>query len=356
MKPDFTQKLLEWNKTENTRQMPWKGESDPYRIWLSEIILQQTRVDQGLRYYMHFIKEFPTIRDLASASDDKIYKMWEGLGYYTRCRNLIDTARKITNDHNGIFPDNYEAIKALKGIGPYTAAAISSFAYNLPVAVVDGNVQRVIARYFGLSTPVDNPAGKKLFADMAQAMLDVEQPSIYNQAIMDFGAVICKPANPLCTICVQRVDCQAYLHGFVNKVPVKEKSIIKKSRWLYYFVVQQNNKVYVRQRKENDIWQQLYEFILMETDEPIEDPSVFYEFIHTITGRSTFCITGISKLFRQQLTHQSIHGKFIEVTLTGNAPSISGYKKLSSAQLKQLAFPGFINSFLASSAKRFTQG
>lgn len=355
MKPDFTQKLLDWNNTLNTRQMPWKGEADPYRIWLSEIILQQTRVDQGKKYYLRFIEEFPTIRHLAMAKDERIYKMWEGLGYYTRCRNLIDTARKITNDHKGIFPDNYEAIRSLKGIGPYTAAAISSFAFNIPVAVVDGNVQRIIARYFGLSTPVDTPPGKKLFAELAQAMLDTENPAIYNQAIMDFGAVICKPVNPLCTICVQQPDCQAYLHGFVNKVPVKEKTITKKSRYLYYFIVRQESKVYVRKRKENDIWQQLHEFILMETDEPVEDPSLFYEFLHTITAQGTFFITGISKLFRQQLTHQTIQGKFIEVTLSGDVTSIPGYKMVTTKQLKQLAFPGFINTFLATASKRSTQ-
>ena len=352
MKPDFTLKLLEWNTTQNTRRMPWKGEPDPYRIWLSEIILQQTRVEQGMKYYLRFIEAFPKITDLAAAPDEKIYKMWEGLGYYTRCRNLIDTARTITHDFKGVFPDNYEAIKALKGIGPYTAAAISSFAFNIPVAVVDGNVQRIIARYFGLSTPVDTPPGKKLFAELAQAMLDTDQPAIYNQAIMDFGAVICKPANPLCTICVQQHDCQAYLHGFVNKVPVKEKTITKKSRWLYYFIVRRGNKVYVRQRKENDIWQQLHEFILMETDEPVDDPSVFYEFLYALTDRSTFFITGISKSFRQQLTHQSIHGKFIEVTLSSDASPIAGYKMITAAQLKQLAFPGFINAFLATISKR----
>jgi A/G-specific adenine glycosylase len=352
MKPDFTQKLLDWNNTLNTRQMPWKGETNPYRIWLSEIILQQTRVDQGMKYYLRFVEEFPTITHLAAAKDEKIYKMWEGLGYYTRCRNLIDTARKITNDHKGIFPDTYEAIRFLKGIGPYTAAAISSFAFNIPVAVVDGNVTRIIARYFGLSTPVDTPPGKKLFTELAQAMLDTDQPAIYNQAIMDFGAVICKPVNPLCNICVQQQDCQAYLHGFVNKVPIKEKTITKKARWLYYFIVQQGSKVYVRKRNENDIWQHLNEFILLETDEPVADQSIFYEFLHTITGRSTFFITGISKLYRQQLTHQTIQGKFIEVTLSGNASSIPGYKMISAKQMKQLAFPGFINAFLSATPKR----
>ncbi len=355
MNADFTRNLLEWNKSLNTRQMPWKGETNPYRIWLSEIILQQTRVDQGMKYYLRFIEEFPTISDLAQAKDEKIYKLWEGLGYYTRCRNLIDTARKITNEYKGRFPDNYEAIKALKGIGPYTAAAISSFAFNIPVAVLDGNVQRIISRYFGISTPVDTPAGKKLFTDLAQAMLDTDQPAIYNQAIMDFGAVICKPVHPLCTICVQRHDCQAFLYGFVNKVPVKEKSITKKVRWLYYFIVQRGNKVYIRSRKGNDIWQQLNEFILMETDEPVEDSSVFYEFLYNITGNANFFITGISKLYRLQLTHQTIQGKFIEVTVANDQTSIPGYKMVSATKLQQLAFPGFINAFLVVAAKRSTQ-
>jgi len=164
MRPDFTQKLLDWNQHSNTRQMPWKGEKDPYRIWLSEIILQQTRVEQGWAYYEKFITAFPAIQDLAAADDKRIFKMWEGLGYYRRCKNLIAAARKIVNEYNGKFPDNYEAIKALPGIGPYTAAAISSFAFNEPQAVVDGNVQRVIARYFGISTPIDTTAGKKIIS------------------------------------------------------------------------------------------------------------------------------------------------------------------------------------------------
>jgi A/G-specific adenine glycosylase len=197
MKPDFTKKLMKWNQSSNNRAMPWKGEKDPYKIWLSEIILQQTRVEQGLGYYERFVKKFPTIKHLAKAPEQEVFKLWEGLGYYTRCKNLIATATFISKEKKGKFPDDYESILSLKGVGPYTAAAIASFAYNLPHAVIDGNVFRVLSRYFGISTPVDTAAGKKMYALLAKELLDKDEPGLYNQAIMDFGAVVCKPLQPL---------------------------------------------------------------------------------------------------------------------------------------------------------------
>jgi len=203
-KKRFAELLIKWNKKENKRVMPWKGEKDPYKIWLSEIILQQTRVEQGLEYYNRFVKVFPEINKLAKAPDKKIFKLWEGLGYYTRCRNLITTARFIVKEKKGVFPQTYEEIISLKGVGPYTAAAISSFAFNLPHAVVDGNVYRVLSRVFGIKKPVDSTEGKKYFNGLANELLSKEQPGIYNQAIMDFGAIICKPSSPLCTACVFR--------------------------------------------------------------------------------------------------------------------------------------------------------
>ena len=218
--------------------MPWKGEKDPYKIWLSEIILQQTRVEQGLAYYTNFIKTFPTVHQLAKAPDEKVFKLWEGLGYYSRCRNLLATARFISKELKGKFPDNYESIKALKGIGPYTAAAISSFAYNLPHAVVDGNVFRVLARVFGISKSIDSTEGKKQFTVLAEELLDKNHPGLYNQAIMDFGAVICKPAAPLCDTCVFKKECYAFRHNKVNALPVKEKKINIKKRWFYYLVLE----------------------------------------------------------------------------------------------------------------------
>lgn len=203
--------------------MPWKGEKDPYKIWLSEIILQQTRVEQGLSYYNNFIKTFPDIQQLAKAKDEKIFKLWEGLGYYTRCRNLIASARFVAKEKKGKFPDSYEEIKALKGVGPYTAAAISSFAFNLPHAVVDGNVFRVLARVFGIDKPTDTTEGKKYFTQLAEELLDKKRPGLYNQAIMDFGAMICKPASPLCATCCFKKHCIAFQRDRINELPVKEK-------------------------------------------------------------------------------------------------------------------------------------
>src|SRR6202012_1293228 len=276
-KADFTKILLKWHKGENSRKMPWKGEKDPYRIWLSEVILQQTRVEQGWAYYENFLTAFPTVHDLAIAPEQKVFKLWEGLGYYNRCRNLIATAKKIDSDYRGIFPSTYDEILALKGIGPYTAAAIASFAFNLPHAVVDGNVTRVLSRYFGITTPIDTTAGKKLYAELADSLLDKDQPDVYNQAIMDFGATVCLPRNPLCTTCVQNIDCQAWLHGWTGRLPVKEKSIQKKQRWFYYFIIEVgDDKVYIHQRTGKDIWEDLFEFVLREKDEPLyfDDKSI----------------------------------------------------------------------------------
>src|SRR5262245_7782259 len=257
MKPDFTKKLLTWNKSSNKRQMPWKGEKDPYKIWLSEIILQQTRVEQGLEYYKKFIAKFPTVHDLAKAPEQQVFKLWEGLGYYTRCKNLVATAKVISKEKGGKFPNTYEDIKSLKGIGPYTAAAIASFAFNLPYAVVDGNVFRVLARVFGISKATDSTKGKSFFNELATELLDTKQPGLYNQAIMDFGATVCKPALPLCTKCVMKNNCYAFLNDRVNELPVKEKKINIKKRWFYYLVMEYKNEIVVRQRTGKDIWQQL---------------------------------------------------------------------------------------------------
>ena len=244
--------------------MPWKGEKDPYKIWLSEIILQQTRVEQGLDYYHRFIQMFPDIRQLAKAKDALIFKLWEGLGYYSRCRNLIDTARFISKELDCRFPNSYQSIRELKGVGPYTAAAISSFAFNLPHAVVDGNVSRVLSRVFGIEKPVDSTEVKKYLSTLAEELLDKKQPGIYNQAIMDFGAVVCKPSIPLCSICPFNKTCFAFLNDKVKKLPVKSKRITIKERWFYYLVIEGENGVIIQQRKSKDIWNQLYEFPMIE--------------------------------------------------------------------------------------------
>jgi len=346
MKAVFTGKLMKWNRVSNDRPMPWRGEKDPYKIWLSEIILQQTRVEQGWKYYQTFIRKFPTIFHLANAPEKKVYKLWEGLGYYTRCKNLIETAHTIATGLNGVFPDNYEEIKKLKGVGPYTAAAISSFAFNEPRAVVDGNVQRVIARYFGITTPIDTIQGKKFYQDLANQLLDRRNPGVYNQAIMDFGATICKPQNPLCSQCVQRKECQAFNKDFIHKVPIKQKSLQRKTRWMYYFLIEIEDKIYVRKRIEEDIWQHLHEFVLLEASSPIITSFDTHPFLKKIFQRENYSINFVSKPHKQQLTHQNIYGQFICLHAKKKLLTLNTYRLIKKVNLHEYAFPRFINRFL----------
>jgi A/G-specific adenine glycosylase len=348
MIPGFSKRLLRWDKAGNTRSMPWKGEKDPYKIWLSEIILQQTRVEQGRKYYEKFIEVFPTIHQLANAPVKKVFKLWEGLGYYNRCRNLIETAKRISKQFNGQFPSSYEQIIQLKGIGSYTAAAIASFAFDLPYAVVDGNVQRVLARYFGITTPIDTNTGKKFYAELAGSLLDRKHPGLYNQAIMDFGAIICKPQRPLCNQCIQAKDCVAGQNNWISILPVKEKSIQRKNRWFYYFIIEnEKEEVYIRQRKEKDIWRNLYEFVLWETGFPIVQPEKpAAEFLRKVLGKNKFIVTGISKMYKQQLTHQTIQGIFLKIRIYGVVPELKEYELVKKKKLKNYPFPKFINVHL----------
>ncbi|MCX6318429.1 MAG: A/G-specific adenine glycosylase [Bacteroidetes bacterium] len=344
----FQKGLLDWNKRYNVRQMPWKGEKDPYKIWLSEIILQQTRVEQGLSYYSNFVTAFPDIHKLAGASDEKVFKLWEGLGYYSRCRNLLFTARYISAERKGKFPDTYDDIRSLKGIGPYTAAAISSFAFNLPYAVVDGNVYRVLARYFGLSTPTDSNAGKKAFNELANAVLDKKNPGIYNQAIMDFGAVVCKPAAPLCVSCVFRKTCLAFNTGRVLQLPVKEKKTSIRKRWMYYLVAEYRGQVAIQQRTQKDIWQGLFEFPLVETGAATERDDLISLISSLPWLRQTgFEVYSVSALYKQQLSHQLIAGQFVHLKLKkkpiSNGTLMQWVKK---DELKKFAWPRFINQYL----------
>lgn len=330
--------------------MPWKGEKDPYRIWLSEIILQQTQVEQGRAYYEKFLRAFPTITALAAAQDATIYKMWEGLGYYTRCKNLIATARLITSAYEGRFPGTYEEILKLRGVGPYTAAAIASFAFNENRAVVDGNVYRVIARYFGISTPVDSSPGKKLFNELAQTLIDQDGPGVYNQAIMDFGATVCKPKNPLCTSCVQSPECQAFKHGFVNALPVKEKFIVRKERWFYYFIIEVGDSVYIRKREQKDIWQNLYEFVLLEKEKKENHPEK--TLLKKLLQHGSYSVSSVSNIYKQQLTHQRISGQFCVVNLRSHFIPEGAYHLVKKVALKDYAFPKFINAFLQDEANK----
>ncbi len=344
----FTSLLLKWNREQNSRQMPWKGEKDPYKIWLSEIILQQTRVEQGLGYYNKFIKAFSDVHRLAKAPEAKVFKLWEGLGYYTRCRNLIASAKYIAKELKGKFPDSYEAIKALKGVGPYTAAAISSFAFNLPHAVLDGNVFRVLARVFGFDTATDSAEGKKKFTALAEELLDQQQPGLYNQAIMDFGAVICKPAAPLCGSCVFKKQCAAFLSNRVNELPVKEKKVTIKKRWFYYLLLEYKNSIAIRQRTGKDIWQRLYEFPLIESVKEADVKTILQQ-----AGKNKWLLKGqyeiasVSPLYKQQLTHQLIAGQFIKIRAKKKPVSQNDFIWVEKTKLSKYAFPQFINQYIS---------
>ncbi|MEP6595364.1 MAG: A/G-specific adenine glycosylase [Ginsengibacter sp.] len=342
----FTATLLHWNKVENQRVMPWKNEKDPYKVWISEIILQQTRVQQGIQYYKKFIKAFPDVQHITNASESQIFKLWEGLGYYNRCKNIIASARYITNELNGKFPEKFNDILQLRGIGNYTASAIASFAYNLPYAVLDGNVFRVLSRFFGIAVPIDNNDGKKIYSIVADQLLDKKNPANYNQAIMDFGATICKPKSPLCNICPLQQKCFAFMNQTVDSLPVKEKFITRKYRWLYYLLIEWDNKLYVRKRITKDIWQNLNEFVLIETPKPVsvnslQDSIVFKQ----IFNSEGFIVTSISKIYRQQLTHQTITGRFLRINLKTKL-NIQGYEIIPINQLNLLPFPKFITTYL----------
>jgi A/G-specific adenine glycosylase len=342
----FVSALLRWNVVDNQREMPWKGEKDPYKIWLSEVILQQTRVEQGWAYYERFIKAYPTVSQLAKAPDQAILKLWEGLGYYSRCRNLIHTARLITHNYKGVFPHTYNDILALKGVGPYTAAAIASFAFNLPHAVLDGNVYRVLSRVFDIETPIDSTAGKNEFNKLASGLLPKDQPGIYNQAIMDFGAVICKPL-PLCAACFFNLHCPAFLKGKQGLLPVKEKKLTRKTRWFHYLVLRHKNSLLIRQRPAGDIWQSLYEPVLIEASKNLSRKKLLLQFEKEFSiQHDAYDIKGAAKEITQQLTHQQIHFNFIEIELKKKL-RLPGYEWIAVNETDHYPFPKTIKQVLS---------
>lgn len=329
--------------------MPWKGERNPYLIWLSEIILQQTRVEQGWAYFERFRERFPTVETLAAASEDEVLKLWEGLGYYSRARNLHAAARRITDQYDGVFPTTYEEILELKGVGPYTAAAIAAFAYDLPHAVLDGNVFRILARYTGSEQPIDSTAGKRFFATLAAQALDRAQPARYNQAIMDFGATVCVPVNPNCRECPVSSRCQALKTGQVGVLPVKQKRTKKRSRYFQYLVLEAGGQVWLHQRREKDVWQGLYEFVLLETDradvswEELLKQSAWPDWLPV----SELTLQRRSQSFRQTLSHQYIHATFWEVALGVEVQTPPPFRKTDRQNLRSFAFPKVIDWYLS---------
>jgi A/G-specific adenine glycosylase len=341
----FTRELMRWHEEENDRSLPWKQEKDPYKIWLSEIILQQTRAEQGLPYYLNFTEKYPTVEQLARAEDEEVFRLWQGLGYYNRCKNLLASARFIHTERNNHFPDTYPDLLALKGIGPYTAAAIASFAYGLLHAVVDGNVNRVIARYFGIDIPFDTTEGKKVFQELAQELLDKSDSAGYNQAIMDHGATVCTPANPACGECPLRKKCFAYNQGAMAALPVKSKKLVVKKRFFHYLVLTHSGKLWIRKRTKKDIWQNLFEPLLIENYEALDATTILAQPAFQalkLNGKAQY-----EGALTQRLTHQLIETRFFSMEV--KRPVLMAGKEgewVVFGQLKKYPFPRTLVSFL----------
>lgn len=295
--------------------MPWRDTTNPYRIWLSEIILQQTRVDQGLSYYYKFVELFPTVSDLANATEDQVLKAWQGLGYYSRARNLHFTAKKIIEIYDGVFPASYAGLLDLRGVGSYTAAAIASFAYNEKVPAIDGNVIRVISRLFGINLPVDGTEAKKLIQEISEREIDPDHPGIYNQAMMEFGAIWCTPKKPKCAECPFAAECVALKNDLVQQIPFKKSKTKVKDEWFYYLVARNDGNVYIKRRIEDDIWQGLHDFIEIRSSEPLDHNEVIARFSE-LTGQN---IAKNPVSFGDEvihlLSHRRIRARFINVEL-----------------------------------------
>ncbi|HPS46215.1 MAG TPA: A/G-specific adenine glycosylase [Bacteroidales bacterium] len=347
---NFTSTLISWyNK--NKRELPWRNTKDPYYIWLSEIILQQTRVEQGLPYYLSFISNFPSIFNLAKAPADKVMKLWQGLGYYSRAINLHFTAKQIVEEYNGVFPSNFKDIKKLKGIGDYTASAIASFSFNLPYAVVDGNVIRVISRVYGIQSDVNTIETKSLIQKKASELLCKKNPGIFNQAIMEFGALQCKPQNPDCENCSLNKMCFAFKNNLVEQLPLNNAKIKTKERYFNYLVInsliKKNEFIYIRKRKMNDIWKNLYDFPCIEyLTKPKKE-----EIINTKEWKSIFLnkkhsIISTSKIYKHILSHQILYVQFYEVNLSHPFSKIpSDWKLIAKKDLKKYGVPRIIEKY-----------
>jgi len=337
----FREQLLYWHLHINTRSLPWKEETDPYKIWLSEIILQQTRAEQGLPYYQRFIRQYPDVSRLALAPQEEVFRLWQGLGYYSRCKNLLRSAQLIHSDYDGKFPDTYEELLRLPGVGAYTAAAIASFAFGLPHAVVDGNVYRVLARFFGIDLPVDTTDGKKHFAALAARLLDLQDPAAYNQALMDFGAVVCKPKLPLCESCPLSGHCVAFKKEMISLLPVKSKRLTVKNRQFHYLVLRHGRQWYIQERQDKDIWQHLFEFYLIETEDDVRESLPWKSLLPAALHQP-------ERVFehQQRLTHQLIHSTFYSLKLRYK-PALLNNSGIwvDQDEIKNFAFPQTIISF-----------
>ena len=341
----FSNSLIHWY-LQNKRDLPWRNTTNPYWIWLSEIMLQQTRVAQGLPYFLTFTEAFPTIFDLAKADEEQVLKLWQGLGYYSRARNLHATAKYIAFDLNGEFPSNYKELLKLKGVGEYTAAAIASFSYNEPVAVLDGNVFRVLSRYFNVDSDISLPKTKTEFQNLAQEVLAKDNPALFNQAIMEFGALQCVPKNPDCNSCVLNSSCAALQYKRVDKLPVKNKKIKISKRYLNYLVLKDiEGKMIVQKREGKGIWENLYEFPLFETKAQLSDSETIsqIENLDFFEQKPKEIIVLNANIIVHKLSHQHLFIRFFELQFE---TKLTDSKSIS--EIEKLPFPIVIHNFMAS--------
>jgi A/G-specific adenine glycosylase len=340
---EFSNSLIHWY-LQNKRNLPWRNTTNPYPIWLSEIMLQQTRVAQGLPYFLSFTDAFPTIFDLANADEEQVLKLWQGLGYYSRARNLHTTAKQIAFELNGEFPSTYKELLKLKGVGEYTAAAIASFSYNEPVAVLDGNVFRVLSRYFNVDSDISLPKTKIEFQQLAQEVLDKKNPAVFNQAIMEFGALQCVPKNPDCNSCVLNSSCAALQHKKVSELPVKSKKTKVTNRYLNYLILKDSDSNYIVQKREGKgIWENLYEFPVLETEIQLSENEIIEQVskMQFYNEKPSEILILQNEITLHKLSHQHLHIRFFELRFTSKLPDSKPF-----TAIEKLPFPIVIHNFM----------
>jgi A/G-specific adenine glycosylase len=343
---NVSQKIARWYDS-NKRLLPWRETLNPYHIWLSEIILQQTRVNQGISYYEKFILNYPTIHDLAASGIDDVMLLWQGLGYYSRARNLLKTARIIVASYGGKVPEEYSQLIKLPGIGDYTAASIASLAYNKPHAAIDGNVFRVLARYFGIERASDTTEGRNAFKLAAESLLDRNNPGRHNQSMIELGALICLPGNPRCTECPVNDSCYALKSNAIDRLPAKKKKVKVTHRYLYYLVIQKENKIFIRQRAEKDIWEMLHDFPSIETSKPVSIDILLKETMwKKYFGDRQLIIKSFSEEYKHKLSHQILHAYFIRLEVDSSF-ILTSAKEIGHNEISNYPVPRLIERYLA---------
>lgn len=344
---DFKTILLLWYSA-NKRDLPWRRTANPYKIWISEVILQQTRVIQGLDYYHRFIEAFPTVRDLAHAQEDGVLKLWQGLGYYSRARYLLEAAKYVENELDGVFPSTYKELLKLKGVGDYSAGAIASFAFNEPVPAIDGNVFRVISRIFGVFESPFTASGKRVFRDLVMELMDKSSPHEFNQALLDFGALQCVPRSPKCLECPFASWCYAYRNNVIDALPIKQKKIKVRNRYFVYLLIRHKDYTFINRRSSKDIWKSLYDFPLIESERPIPSHKIHETEEWKVLFDSTEPeILHISPKIKHLLSHQLIYTRFVIVNIEKESPKLlKDYIKVLTDELETYSVPTLIDNFL----------